>query len=94
MFSSYSLFAAFSTSDAVCVTPALVSAAAELPLFSFASSIAEETFLVTDSLSMEVSLVEGLSELVREGREGILSGGKRATSQGVVAEKVASVCRT
>lgn len=83
IFSSYSLFAAFSTSDAVCATPALVSAAAELPLFSFASSMAEETFLVTDSLSIEVSLVEGLSELVREGRDGILGGGNKATRQSI-----------
>ena len=74
IFSSYSLFAAFSTSDAVCATPALVSAAAELPLFSPASSMAEATFLVTESLSMAVSLLEGFSELVREGREDMMGG--------------------
>ena len=73
--SSYSLFAAFSTSDAVCATPALVSAAAELPFFSLASSMAEATWLVTDSLSREVSLVEGLSELVSVGREGMVGRG-------------------
>lgn len=50
----------------------LVSAAAELPFDSPASSMAEATLLVTDSVSMDVSLLEGLS-LVREGREGIVS---------------------
>ncbi len=64
MFSSYNLSAAFDASDVVCETPALASSLAD-PLFE---SIVSETLLVTDSVSIEVSLLEGLS-LVREGRE-------------------------
>ena len=68
MFSSYNLSAALDASDGVCEMPAFASSLAE-PLLE---SIAEETLLVTDSASIEVSLLEGLSLLVREGREGML----------------------
>ena len=68
MFSSYSLSAAFDTSEAVCETPAFASAAAEPPLEELALSIAEDTLLVIDSGLMEVSLFEGLSLLVSDGR--------------------------
>lgn len=67
MFSSYNLSAALDASDEVCEMPAFASSPAE-PLFE---SIAEETVLVIDSGSIEVSPLEGLS-LVREGREGML----------------------
>ena len=68
MFSSYNLSAALDASDEVCEMPAFASSPAE-PLFE---SIAEETLLVTDSGSTEVSLLEGLSLLVREEKEGML----------------------
>ena len=68
MFSSYSLSAAFDASEAVCETPAFDSAAAEPPLEELALSIAEDTLLVIDSGLMEVSLFEGLSLLVSDGR--------------------------
>lgn len=72
MFSSYNLSAALVASDAVCDTPAFASSAAELPLLEdVALSMAEETLLVTDSESMDVSLLDGLS-LVREGRDGMM----------------------
>lgn len=71
MFSSYSLSAAFEASEAVCETPALASSPAE-PLFE---SIALETLFVTDSGSIEVSLLDGLS-LVREGSDGMVLRGR------------------
>ena len=70
MFSSYSLSAAFEASEAFWDIPAFASAAAELPLEAPASSMAEETLLVTDSKLGDVSLFDGLS-LVSEGREGM-----------------------
>lgn len=72
MFSSYSLAAALLASDADCDPPAFASSAAEPPLEVWALSMAQETWLVADSVSMDVSLVDGLS-LVRDGREGIVS---------------------
>ena len=68
MFSSYSLSAAFDASEAVCETPAFASATAEPPLEALALSIAEDTPLAIDSGLMEVSLFEGLSLLVSDGR--------------------------
>ena len=68
MFSSYSLSAAFDASEAVCDTPAFASSAVEPPLEELVLSIAEDTLLVTDSGLMEVSLFEGLSLLVSDGR--------------------------
>ena len=68
MFSSYSLSAAFDASEAVCEMPAFASAAAEPPLEELVLSIAEDTLLVIDSGLMEVSLFEGLSLLVSDGR--------------------------
>ena len=72
MFSSYSLSAAFDTSEAACDTPAFVCAAAELPFEAPASSMADATWLVTASVLMEVSLLAVLS-LVEEGRDGIVT---------------------